>query len=386
MEDGRPVGGKLSFDAENRETWPGTPEAPDPPRFEPDDVTLEVGDLLERHFQHHPGELDLERLPATRDDADTLWSWATAQCLPLFGPYEDAMSSRSTGLFHTRISGLLNLHRLVPRDVVDEVLALDIPIASKEGFVRQVLGWREFVHHVHEATDGFRSLPGPTPEITERPGDGGFARWKGEAWRCDPVADEPDGGARPNLLEAQSELPVAYWGRPSGLACLDRVVSDVWREGWSHHITRLMVLSNIATLIGASPRALADWFWIAYIDAYDWVVEPNVLAMGSFATGPLMTTKPYVSGAAYIDRMGDYCTECAFDPKNDCPITSLYWAFLHRQGDRLADNPRMRLPLASERKRAGERRSRDAAVASWTVRTLESGGVLRPPEPPSMED
>jgi deoxyribodipyrimidine photolyase-related protein len=348
-------------------------------------VTREVGQLIERRFERHPGELDLTKLPATRADADRLWSWALERCLPIFGPFEDAMSGRSSGLFHTRISGLLNLHRLLPADVIRDVADLDIPIASQEGFIRQVLGWREFVHHVHEATDGFRNLPGAEPAVAGRPGDGGWSRWTGGEWPMTSGQDEPDGGAEPNHLEADRPLPIAFWGRPSGLGCLDRVVADVWREGWSHHITRLMVLANIATLVEISPRELTDWFWVAYTDAYDWVVEPNVLAMGSFATGPVMTTKPYVSGAAYIDRMSDYCSDCAFDPKGTCPITSLYWAFLHRHRARLADNPRMRLPLASERKRSAERRAGDAAIAEWVAEELAAGRPLRPEDRPGED-
>jgi deoxyribodipyrimidine photolyase-related protein len=147
------------------------------------------------------------------------------------------------------------------------------------------------------------------------------------------------------------------------------VVEELWDDGWTHHIPRLMVLSNLATLLDVSPRELTDWFWAAYIDAYDWVVEPNVLGMGTFAVGDLMTTKPYVSGAAYLSKMGDYCDTCQFDPKVDCPIASWYWAFLDRHRDRLADNPRLKLPLASAAKRIPEARAHDAEVARrWMAR------------------
>jgi deoxyribodipyrimidine photolyase-related protein len=257
------------------------------------------------------------------------------------------------------------------------VAASSAPIASREGFVRQVLGWREYVRHVHDATDGFRTLDGvPTP-ADPSPGDGGWSRWSGEDWE-NQEASRPRGGARPNHLEADLPLPMAYWGRPSGLECLDRVVADVWREGWSHHITRLMVLGNIATLIGVDPRELTDWFWAAYTDAWDWVVEPNVLGMATFATGELMTTKPYVSGAAYIHRMSDYCSECAFDPKTNCPLTSLYWSFLDQHGERLARNPRMRVVLNALAKRPAERRAADREVAADLRRTLSEGRPLSP--------
>jgi deoxyribodipyrimidine photolyase-related protein len=262
---------------------------------------------------------------------------------------------------------------------------MDIPLASKEGFIRQVLGWREFVHHVHEATDGFRSLPDSVPRVAERPGDGGWSRWSGASWDQRDVEDGSggsDGGAMPNHLEASRPLPVAYWGRPSGLACLDRVVAEVWSGGWSHHITRLMVLANIATLLGVSPRELTDWFWVAYSDAYDWVVEPNVLGMGSFAIGPVMTTKPYLCGAAYIDRMSDFCAGCSFDPKRDCPISNLYWAFLDRQRSRLESNPRMRVVMNALGARPAARLDADRRIHDWVVEALGRGKALRPEDRP----
>lgn len=345
MERGKPLGGKLSFDSENREPYRGEPPPPSPPRFAPDEITREVAELVEQRFASHPGQLDLASLPATRDDAERLWAWALRACLPVFGPYEDAMSTRSSGLFHSRISALLNLHRLLPARVLADVLAADLPLASKEGFVRQILGWREFVRHVHRETDGFRRVPGLE-------------------------SDE----AAPSFLGAQRPLPTAFWpGAPSGLACLDHVVAGVWREAYSHHITRLMVLGNLATLLDVSPRQLTDWFWIAYSDAYDWVVEPNVLGMATFAAGELMTTKPYVAGAAYLERMSDYCTGCRFHPKKSCPITPMYWAFLDRHAERLAGNPRMLVPLAALRKRSAERRAADRATFEEVSRALAAG-------------
>ncbi len=372
---GKPVGGKWSFDASNRKPWRGEPEPPTPPTLEPDAITREVADLVEQRFGHHPGAVDRKSLPATRDDAERWWRWARRSCLPHFGPYEDAMSVASKGLFHTRIAPLINLHRLLPSEILEGALALDVPLPSKEGFVRQVLGWREFVHHVHEATDGFRDLAEAEPPRASA-GDGGWSRWAAKDWT--PPAPPAEGGARPNVLDARVALPPAFWGQTSGLRCLDEVVSDVWSEGWSHHITRLMVLSNVATLLDIDPRELTDWFWVAYIDAYDWVVEPNVLAMGTFATGELMTTKPYVSGAAYIHRMSDYCGECAFDPRSSCPLTRLYWAFLARKKSVLQGNPRMALPLRSLAKRDGDEKKRDAETFERVVAALAAGERLTP--------
>ncbi|MBS2026124.1 MAG: cryptochrome/photolyase family protein, partial [Deltaproteobacteria bacterium] len=346
MAGTKPVGGKWSFDVENREAWDGEPPAPPLQTFPRDAIKDEVGALIERHFARHPGELSLDTLPATRADAEALWARALTQ-LPWFGPFEDAMSTRSSGLFHSRVSGLLNLHRLLPERLVREAAASDAGLPSREGFVRQILGWREFVRHVHVATDGFRVLPEVAQE-SEVTGDGGFARWSGAAWaqkvkskKAWPVPE----GAAPAKLQGRHPLPVAYWGTRSGMRCLDSVVADVWREAYSHHITRLMVLGNFATLLGVSARELTDWFWVAYLDAYDWVVEPNVLGMATFAAGDVMTTKPYVAGAAYIDRMSDYCGGCALEPKTTCPVTPLYWAFLARNEPVLRGNPRLMMPL-----------------------------------------
>jgi deoxyribodipyrimidine photolyase-related protein len=346
MERGKPVGGKFSFDAENRQPWHGDPPAPVLPVFPNDPIKDEVVRLVETHFGDHPGQLDASALPVTLADAKRLWAWGLAEALPHFGPYEDAMAVEARTLFHTRISALLNLHRITPAQVLDDVLRLPLPLASQEGFVRQILGWREFVNHVHRETDGFRTL-------------------------------DPQGA--PSALGAEMPLPPTFWGgAPSGLHCLDAVVTSVWEEGYSHHITRLMILSNLATLLDVSPRELTDWFWVAYIDAYDWVVEPNVLGMGTFGAGDLMTTKPYVSGTPYIHRMSNYCDGCAFDPKSTCPISDLYWAFLNRHREKLADNLRMRLPLASAAKRPEVRQAADARVTRVVQETLAEGHPLTP--------
>ncbi len=370
---GEPEGGQFSFDAENRRPWPGTPAAPTPPRFVPDAITQEVGALIAQRFADHPGTLELETIPASAADAKRLWAWALDSCLPHFGPFEDAMSTRSSGLFHTRISALLNVHRLLPQCVVTDVARAALPLASREGFVRQILGWREFVRHVHAETDGLRRLPEPRNAAAKR-----RAASAAPAPRIAVGADFADGGARPSALEAHEPLPPAFWGTPSGLHCLDTVVTDVWREGYGHHITRLMVLANLGTLLGIEPRALTDWFWIAYADAYDWVVEPNVLGMGTFATGELMTTKPYVSGAAYLARMGDYCAGCAFDPARTCPITRLYWAFLGRNAETLRRNPRVAGPVSAALRRSDAERTEDRRVLTVVRDTLARGEALTP--------
>jgi deoxyribodipyrimidine photolyase-related protein len=356
MKGDKPIGGRYSFDTENRNAWNGDPPAPALPTFEVDAITAEVCELVRTKMGDHPGRLDPRSIAATKADVERAWAWAKSECLEQFGPFEDAMSSRERNLFHTRISQYLNLQRLSAKRVVDDVLALDLPLASQEGFIRQILGWREFMRHVHDATDGFRVL-------------------HGEAQRC---ASTPAGGSLTSVLSANHKVPPAYWGKPSGLNCLDQVVRSVWDEGYSHHITRLMVLSNIAMLLDLSPRDLTDWFWVAYIDAYDWVVEPNVHAMGTFGIGDLATTKPYVAGSAYIHKMSDYCEGCAFDPKKTCPLPSLYWAFLGRHRDVLSKVDRMKLPMAAEAKRSPAQKRNDEATYARVQTTLARGQRLEP--------
>ena len=347
----KPLGGKWSHDADNRRPWRGDPPAPTPPRFEPDPITAEVCEMIAKHYAAHPGRLLPETIAATQEQVDTLWRWVRAECMPHFGPYEDAMSLRSRQLFHGRISGLLNLHRLLPKRVVSDVEAMDIPLNSKEGFIRQVLGWREFVRHIHEVSEGF----------------------------TDTGQGEPERPADPNFLGAHRALPEAFWGEVrSGFACLDQAVKEVWEDAYTHHINRLMVLSNWATLLDVSPRALTDWFWVGFEDAYDWVVEPNVLGMGTFALGERMVTKPYVSGSAYIHRMSDYCGGCAFDAKRSCPMTSMSWAFLERHQEALESNPRMRIIMAALRKRDPERKAEDVERFERVSAALSEGIELTP--------
>ncbi len=347
MEDGEPVGGKYSFDSENRLPYRGDPPAPTQPRYPTDAIDDEVAELVTRHFASHPGTLDPGAMPTTHADAQAMWRWARRHALPHFGPYEDAMARGSRRLFHSSVSVLLNLSRLLPGPLVAEVAAdARLPLPTREGFIRQILGWREFFHHVHVATDGLRT----------------FDR------------------ARVSVPAPQDHVPLppAYWGTASGLRCLDEVVTAVWAEGYSHHITRLMVLSNLAMLLELSPRELTDWFWVAYVDAYDWVVETNVLAMGTFSLGDLATTKPYIAGAAYIHKMSDFCEGCAFDPRRTCPITPLYWAYLARHQTDLAKNARMKLPLAASAKRAAGTRRADAALFEKMKELLATGRTLAP--------
>ena len=363
MEDGKPMGGKYSFDAENRFPWKGDPPAPDAPVFPCDEIDSEVETLVRTHYGHHPGSVDLSMQPTSAEDVAGALAFAV-DCLPNFGTYEDAMSEQSRGLFHSRLATLVNLHRVMPSRVVDAALTSEAPLNSVEGFVRQMI-WREYVRHIHEVTDGFRTL-----DVERSTGVRG-ARWEGFA--------SDDEEAHPNHLSQSNPLPEAYWGATSGLRCLDASVESVMDDGWTHHIPRLMVLSNVANLLDVNPRELTDWFHAAFIDAYDWVVEPNVLGMGTFALGTAMMTKPYVAGSAYINRMSDHCKSCQFHHKKTCPMTRLYWAYLNRHGPSFTGNHRMAIAMKNVARRADEEKALDAATFEHVRSTLLNGEEVRPP-------
>jgi deoxyribodipyrimidine photolyase-related protein len=341
MDGDAPRGGRWNFDAQNRSPWPGAPPPPAPRSFPPDAITREVLDLVGRGFPKSYGSLEGFGWPVTAAQARSAADHFMEAALPAFGPYEDAMDAEQHTLFHSQLSAPLNLGLLDPlelcRQAAARLAAGGAPLASVEGFVRQILGWREFVRHVFEEHRSlFRSA---------------------------------------NALEATLPLPAWYWGKPSGMACLDNVAEQVLRTGYSHHITRLMVLANVATLLGVDPHRLNEWFWIAYVDAFEWVVTPNVIGMGSFADGGLLASKPYVCSGRYVARMGaSLCQSCGFDPRaatgpGSCPLNHLYWDFMDRQRRRLRRNPRMSLVLA-QLARLGQRRLREhrRTAAEWRER------------------
>ncbi len=403
---GKPIGGQFSFDSDNRNPYKGQVPIPTPPAFPPDDLTAEVIIYVAAKYAHHFGTIENFNLPCTQTDADRMWSFALDHLLPTFGPFEDAMRDDHLQLFHSKTSPLVNLARLLPQQLVHDVEQAAqqglIPLASAEGFIRQLLGWREFMHHLHEQTDGYRLLDVPQQQPT-RPQeaspdadeptdpytasqipchpDRSVAQWRDlllpPPHQTAATKPDPYAGATPSALHASLPLPAVYWGVKSGLHCMDTVVAQVIDEGWSHHITRLMVLSNLANLCGFSPRELTDWFWFAYVDAYDWVVEPNVLGMATFADGGLTATKPYVSGAAYINRMSNYCSHCQFDPKKSlttdaCPFTALYWTFLERNHNTLANNFRMKMPYNTLRKKPASELVQLRARADEAITHLQS--------------
>ncbi len=340
MRGDEPEGGVWNYDKDNR--LPFTSKGPSPRpkpqlRFQPDEITLKVVRAVAAKLPKLPGRVDDFGWPVTREQALLALDDFITNRLPMFGPYEDAMWEKEPWLYHSGLSAALNLKLLNPRECVRAAEAAyrerKAPLQSVEAFIRQIIGWREFIRGVYD-------LEGP-----------GY-------------------GAR-NSLDAHGSLPEMYWSGQTDMNCLRACIGQVLEHGYAHHIQRLMVLSNFALTSGVHPRALSDWFLGMFVDGVDWATLPNTLGMAMHADGDadrssVVGTKPYASSGAYIKRMSNYCKGCRYDPaKRDgpdaCPFTLFYWDFLSRHRDRFASNPRM-ATIIRNLDRFGER-----SVAQLTI-------------------
>lgn len=316
MDGRKPVGGEWNLDKENRKRAPAGLLVPHRKTFKPDETTRAVMKDVEKHFPTHPGSVEGFDLPVTREGAQQHLRDFIKNRLPLFGDYEDAMVTGQPVMFHSLISPLINAGLLLPMEctgaAVKEYEAGRAPLNSVEGFVRQILGWREYVYGIYQTF---------MPEYRQR-----------------------------NSRKNTRELPAFYWSGDTDMNCLKQSVGAVLDGGYSHHIQRLMVICNYSTLTGLNPQAVNDWFYAMYLDSHDWVVTPNVIGMGMAADGGTMATKPYVSSGAYIDRMSDYCKGCKYDVKRRtgegaCPFNYLFWTFLDEYRGHYKNNPRMTMML-----------------------------------------
>ena len=318
MEDGEPAGGQWNFDAENRGAFPkgGPGKLPAPMRFTPDKTTGAVIDLVNARFASHPGSLDDFDWPVTPADARAALDDFLAHRLANFGRYQDAIWTGEPWLYHARLSQALNMKLLDPRDVVAGAerawRAGQAPLEATEGFIRQVLGWREYVRGIY--------------------------------WQFMPEYETR------NTLDADRPLPNFYWTATTEMNCLKDALSQTLRYGYAHHIQRLMVTGLFAMLAGVRPQDVHRWYLAVYVDAVEWVELPNTLGMSQFADGGVMASKPYCATGAYIDRMSNACKGCRFKPKvatgpDACPFTTLYWDFLARHEKLLKKNQRMAMQL-----------------------------------------
>ncbi len=315
MDGDSPEGGEWNYDEENRETPPDSWEPPEPPAFDPDSTTEEVASWVDTEFDTfvEGEETSPFRWPVTREQALSALETFVDARFAEFGEYQDAMVEGEWAMSHSLLSAAINLGLLRPAELIERAERAyeegDAPINSVEGFVRQLLGWREFMRHVYR-----RSMPG--------------------------MADA-------NQLEQTEALPPAYWTGETDMTCLSESVGHVREHGYAHHIERLMVLANFALVYGADPGELNEWFHQGFVDAFHWVTTPNVVGMGSFATDTL-SSKPYASSGSYVNRMSDYCSSCPYAVSRDtgegaCPFNSLYWTFLREHEDVLRGTGRMGL-------------------------------------------
>lgn len=312
MQDKQPEQGQWNFDQANRKKLPKSCIVPAPTQIAPDAITKTVIKMVQAKFPDHFGAIKPFTFAVTRSDALIVLSEFIAQRLSNFGSYQDAMQTGSPWLFHAHISFYLNIGLLLPLECIKAAEAAYYgglaPINAVEGFIRQILGWREYVRGIY--------------------------------WLKMPEYKNL------NFLQAERELPEFYWTAKTKLNCLKQVITETKENAYAHHIQRLMVLGNFALLYGVKPAALNEWFWLVYADAFEWVELPNVSGMVLFADGGYLASKPYAAGGSYINKMSNYCSSCAFNVKEKtgakaCPFNYLYWDFLQRNASKLRGNQRL---------------------------------------------
>lgn len=344
MEGDKPVGGKWNFDHDNRKPASGDLFRKAPPAVQDDTVLGEVLDLVETRFPDNFGTLRPFQFQTDRAGALRALDHFITHALPDFGAYQDAMLANDPYLYHAVIGLYLNAGLLEPLEVCERAAQAyaqgHAPLNSVEGFIRQIIGWREFMRGVY-------FLEGP--DYTSR-----------------------------NALGHDRALPALYWGGDTQMNCLKHAVGQTRDLAYAHHIQRLMVTGNFALLAGVDPAHVHEWYLAVYADAYEWVEAPNVIGMSQFADGGIVGSKPYVSSGAYIDRMSDYCAGCHYRVKDKtgshaCPFNLLYWHFLIRHRDRFAGNPRMAQMYRTFDRMDEERRNTVLAEAETFLRKLDAG-------------
>ncbi|MGO4915885.1 cryptochrome/photolyase family protein [Pseudogemmobacter sp. W21_MBD1_M6] len=358
MAGAAPEGGQWNFDRDNRKSLPRGVVPPPRRRFAPDDITRAVMTLVEARFGDHFGDLQPFGWAVTRTDALAALDHFITDCLPGFGDYQDAMKTGEDFLFHGLISPYLNCGLLTAPEVCARAEAAyhagNAPLNAVEGFVRQILGWREFVRGIY---------------WTEMPGY-----------------------AQTNHLDAGRDLPAFYWTGQTSMRCMADCIGTTRRNAYAHHIQRLMVTGNYALLTGIAPAQIEEWYLAVYIDAFDWVELPNVHGMVLHADGGRTGSKPYAASGAYIDRMSDYCTGCAYDPKlkigpKACPFNYLYWNFMIGNEAVLARNPRMAMSYRTLQRMDPARRADILrSAADFLAQQDEGQSAYNGPQQPRLDN
>ena len=313
--EGNPEGGKWNYDSENRKPAKQDIEIPDPVQFEPDETTRAVLDLVGKRFADHPGSLEQFNFATSREDALRQQQLFLEKALPHFGDFQDAMLTGEPFLWHSILSPYINAGLLDPLElcqaVEDRYREEKAPLNAAEGFIRQIIGWREYVRGIY--------------------------------WR-----EGPDYVTR-NFLDAKRPLPEFYYTGETDMHCLSEAIGQTLELAYAHHIQRLMITGNFALIAGIDPAEVHRWYLEVYADAYEWVELPNTLGMSQFADGGILASKPYASSGNYIHKMSDYCQHCSYDVKKRtgegaCPFNALYWDFLARNEEKLAGNNRLAMP------------------------------------------
>ncbi len=344
MDGDKPAGGRWNFDAENRRKLPKGIRPPKPKRFPPDAMTREVMALVARTFPNHYGSLEGFDLPVTAKDARAGFADFLQNRLAGFGDWQDAMAAGEPALFHSLVSAPLNLGLLDPLELCADAEAAyragHAKLNAVEGFVRQILGWREFVRGIY--------------------------------WLHMP------GYAGKNALGATRALPQFYWTGQTDMRCMAEAIGQTLQYAYAHHIQRLIITGNFALLAGLHPDAVDEWYLAVYADAYEWVEMPNTRGMALYADGGIVGSKPYAASGAYINRMSDYCAGCHYDVadaagERGCPFNALYWDFIGRHAGHFENNPRMAMPVRSWRNFAPEKQAALRGRAANLLQQLDMG-------------
>ena len=343
MPDGKPEGGKWNFDAMNRRALPRNLEIPPRRHIKPGDTTKALMELVEKRFPDHFGDLENFAWAVTRQEALECLRNFIKRRLYWFGDYQDAMKSGEHIIFHSALSPYLNLGLLTPREVCLAVIQAynqqKAPLHSTEGFLRQIMGWREYIR-------GFYWMHMPDYQKT-------------------------------NYFAAARPLPAFYWTGNTDLNCMREAIETTRRNAYAHHIQRLMITGNFALLAGINPAEVEEWYLIVYADAFEWVELPNTHSMALYADGGLLSSKPYAASGAYINRMSDYCSKCVYNPKTRlgsgaCPFNYLYWYFLMVNEELLKGNPRLGLAYRNLERLDNEHRTMTKEQAEDFLARLDS--------------
>lgn len=344
MDGDQPAGDRWNFDSENRKPMAGSLFLPEPPRTEPDQITKDVITLVERTFEDHIGSLTPFWFAVTREGAEAAADYFITHALADFGAYQDAMMQGQRFLYHSVLSPYINIGLLDPLKLCQRVDAAyragKVPLNSAEGFIRQIIGWREYVRGLY-----FLKMPDY---------------------------------ASLNYLEADRALPDFYWTGDTDMLCVKEAVRQTIEEAYAHHIQRLMVTGTFALIAGVDPVAVHEWYLAVYADAFEWVELPNTMGMSQFADGGILGSKPYAASGNYIDKMSDYCGSCRYSVKDktgpdSCPFNALYWDFMLRNKTKLSDNPRISRAYSTWDRMKDETKAAYEGRATWIKDQLDAG-------------